>query len=142
MKKAIYLAALFGIIGISFIGLEKFNSNPVFYDKNGQCTSNQIKIWGDTVVPTTANGYTIDYSTAGFSSIRKVSITPQLNTATVGSMPLVIIKSYTNSSCIVNILTQNSSTVTILGISVLSGAPLQFAASTTGIILHVQVTGY
>lgn len=127
---------------LSFIGLKIFNSNPVFFDKNGQCTTNQIKIWGDTVVPTTSNGYTIDYSSAGFSSIRKISITPQLNTTTVGSMPLAIIKTFSTSSCTVNILTQNSAVVSIVGINVLSGLPLQFASSTSGIILHVQVTGY
>lgn len=132
-----------GVVGIlSFIGLEKFNSNPVFFDKNGQCNSNQIKIWGDTVVPTTANGYVVDYSSAGFSSIRKVTITPQLNTATVGSMPIAVIKSFSTTSCTVNILTQNSAVISILGINVLSGAPLILASSTTGMILHVQVTGY
>lgn len=132
-----------GIVSVlAFIGFGKNNSNPVFYDKNGQCISNQIKIWGDTVVPTTSNGFTINYSTAAFSAIRKITITPQLNTSTVGSMPIAVIKDFNTSSCTVNILTQNSAVVSILGINVLSGLPLQLASSTTGMILHVQVTGY
>lgn len=141
--KTIITGVIIGLLGIlSFIGFEKFNSNPVFFDKNGQCTANQIKIWGDTVVPTTANGYTIDYSSAGFSTVKEVTITPQMNTSTVGSMPLVVLKSFSSTNCVVNILTQNNATVTILGISVLSGAPLQFASSTSGMILHVEARGY
>lgn len=138
------ISVLIGVVFvfISFFGFERFNSNPVFFDKNGQCTTNQIKIWGDTVVPTTSNGYTIDYSSAGFSTVKRVIITPQLNTATIGSMPLAVIKNFSTTSATVNILTQNNSTVTILGINVLSGAPFQFASSTSGMILHVEVTGY
>lgn len=127
---------------LAFIGLEKHNSNPVFYDKNGQCNTNQIKIWGDTTVPTTSNGYSIDISSAGFSTVKEVTVTPQMNTSTVGSMPFVVIKSFTTTSVVVNILTQNNATVAILGINVLSGAPLQFASSTSGMILHAEVRGY
>ena len=141
--KTIVTGFIIGMMAIlAFIGLEKSNSYPVFYDKNGQCNANQIKIWGDTVVPTSANGYSIDISSAGFSTVKEVTVTPQMNTATVGSMPLVVIKSFTTSAVVVNILTQNNATVTILGISVLSGAPLQFASSTSGMILHTEVRGY
>lgn len=118
------------------------NSYPVFYDKNGQLTVNQIKIWGDSVTPNTANGYSIDISSAGFSVLKSVTVTPQLNTATVGSMPIVVIKSISTTAVVVNILTQNNATISILGINVLSGAPLQFAASVSGMTLHVQAGGY
>jgi len=141
--KTIITGIGFGIMFLlGFIGFKKFNSNPVFFDKNGQCTANQIKIWGDTVVPTTSNGFSINYSTAGFTSIRKITITPQLNTSTVGSLPLAVIKDFNTTSCTVNILTQNNAVVSILGINVLSGAPLVLAPSVSGMILHVQVTGY
>lgn len=141
--KTLITGLIIGLMGIfAFIGLEKHNSNPVFYDKNGQCNSNQIKIWGDTAVPTTSNGYSIDISSAGFSTVKEVTVTPQMNTATVGSMPFVVIKSFTTTAVVVNILTQNNATVSILGINVLSGAPLQFASSTSGMILHVEARGY
>lgn len=142
MKSLIYGIVIIFIGVLSFLGFEKSNSYPVFYDKNGQMTGNTVKLWGDTVVPTTANGQTIDISSAGFSVVKDIQITAQLNTATVGSMPLAMIKTYSTTSISVNILTQNSSVVSILGINVLSGLPLQFAASTTGIILHVRVLGY
>lgn len=134
------ICAIVGVLG--YVGFIKSNSYPVFYDKNGQLTGNQVKIWGDTVVPTTANGYTIDYSSAGFTTVKEITVTPQLNTNTIGSMPILVIKSFTNTSCVVNILTQNNAVVSILGINVLSGAPLQFATSTSGMILHVEAKGY
>lgn len=132
------LALVIVILGV--LGLR--NSYPVFYDKNGQINANQIKIWGDTVTPTTANGYSIDISSAGLSVLKSVTVTPQFNTATIGSMPIVVIKSQSPTAIVVNILTQNSATITILGISVLSGAPLQFASSLSGMTLNVQAGGY
>lgn len=141
--KTIIAGCFLGVVALfGFIGFEKFNSYPVFFDKNGQLTANQVRVWGDTVVPTTANGYSINVSSAGFSTIKDVTITPQMNTATVGSMPIVVIKTVSTTAVVVNILTQNSAVVSILGINVLSGAPLQFAASTTGIVLHVKCVGY
>lgn len=135
----ILIPIAFIIVGFSWIA--RFNSNPVYYDHTGQLTTNQVRIWSDTLTPATANGQSINIASAGFSTIKSITVTPQLNTATVGSMPIVIVKSFTTSAIVVNILTQNSSTVTILGISVLSGAPLQFAASTSGMVLHITVQG-
>lgn len=140
MKILIGLVAIIILVTLGIFGTH--NSYPVFYDKNGQLTVNQIKIWGDSVTPTTANAYSIDISSAGFSTVKSVTITPQLNTATVGSMPIVIIKSVSTTAIVVNILTQNNATVSILGINVLSGAPLQFASSVVGMTLHVQAGGY
>lgn len=111
-----------------------------YYDQSG-LISQPIKVFTGTVSPNTSNGYSIDISGAGFSSISSVAVNALLNTGTVASMPLVVVKSVSTSAVVVNILTQNNATVTILGINVLSGAPLQFAASTSGIVLHVQVIG-
>lgn len=141
MKNFLAIFVTIALIILGFSWIERFNSNPVYYDHTGQLTTNQVRIWSDTLTPTTANGQSINISSAGFSTIKSITVTTQLNTATVGSMPIVIVKSFTTSAIVVNILTQNNSTVTILGISVLSGAPLQFAASTTGIVLHITVQG-
>lgn len=141
MGKAIYIFGALALIGVSFMGLEKFNSNPVFYDHTGQLNNNQVKIWADTVTPTTANGYSIDISSAGFTSIKSATVTAQNNTVAVASMPIVVIKSVTTTAVIVYILTQNNATTTILGITVLSGSPMQLAASTTGMLLNVKIEG-
>lgn len=137
-----YVITILAVIAIAIGILKTHNSYPVFYDKNGQLTANQIKIWGDTVTPTTANAYSIDISSAGFSVLKSVTVTPQFNTSTIGSMPIVVIKSISTTTVVVNILTQNNATVTILGINVLSGAPLQFASSVSGMTLHVQAGGW
>ena len=118
------------------------NSYPVYYDRVGQLNSTQVKILCDTITPTTANGFSIDISSPGFNVIKAVSILPQLNTATLGSMPIIEIKSISTTTLVVNILTENSGTISILGTPVLSGAPMQFAASTSGIVLQVIVEGY
>lgn len=129
------------IIGL-FIGFNKFNSYPVFYDKNGQLTQGQVKIYADTSMPSTASGFSINISSAAFSVIKSVTITAQNNTSSIASMPIVVIQSVSTTAIVVNILTQNNSTTTILGINVLSGSPLQTAASTTGMVLNVKVEGY
>lgn len=126
---------------LSFIGFTH-NSYPVFYDRNGQLTNNQVKIWADTTTPSTANGFSIDISSAGFSVIKEVTITPANNTTSITSMPLVVIQTISTTAIVVNILTQNNATTTILGITVLSGSPLQSASSTAGMKLNVQVEGY
>ena len=136
----IFVAAILAIL--SFIGFEKFNSYPVFYDHNGQLVSNQVKIWADTTTPTSGSGFSIDISSAGFSVIKSATVTAQNNTAAIGSMPIVVIKSVSTTAIVVNIMEQNSATTTILGITVLSGSPLQLASSTSGFLLNVKVEGY
>lgn len=125
-----------------YLGVIKFNSFPVFYDHNGQLTSSQVKIYADTLTPTTASGFSIPITSAVFSVIKSVSVTAQNNTGSIASMPVVVVQSVSTSAIVINILTQNNATTTILGITVLSGSPLQAAASTTGMLLNVHVEGY
>lgn len=136
----------FGVVALiaifAWFGGFKYNSNPVFYDHNGQLTSSQVKIYADTVTPTTASGFSIPITSAGFSVIKSVSVTAQNNTGSIASMPVVVVQSVSTSAIVINILTQNNATTTILGITVLSGSPLQAAASTTGMLLNVHVEGY
>lgn len=142
MSKNLIIAVLFLItVSISVSGWKSNNSYPVFFDRNGQMNASQIKVFADTSLPSTGNGFSIDISSAGFSAIRSVSVTAQSNTASVSSMPIVVIKSITTSAIVVNILSQNNSTTTILGITVLSGSPLQTIASTTGVVLNVKIVG-
>lgn len=141
MKSIITIGVTAIIVILSFIGIGNYNSYPIFYDHNGQLASKNVKIFCDTVTPSTANGYSIDISSAGFTTIKGVTITAQNNTATIASMPIVVIKSITSSAIVVNILTQNNATTTIVGITVLSGSPLQMAASTAGMLLNIQVEG-
>lgn len=142
MKTLIYGVVLAFIGILSFIGFEKSNSYPVFYDHNGQLIVNQVKIWADTTSPTTGNGFSIDISSAGFSVIKSATVTAQNNTASIVSMPIVVIKSISTTALVVNIMEQNSATTTILGITVLSGSPLQLASTTTGMLLNIKVEGY
>lgn len=133
--KSLIMGVFLGIFAIlSILGIFKFNSYPVFY-------SNQVKIYADTVSPTTGSGFSISISAAGFTTIKTVSVTAQNNTGSISGMPIVVIQSVSISAIVVNILTQNNATTSILGITVLSGSPLQTAASTAGMLLNVHIEG-
>lgn len=110
-----------------------------YYDSTGS-TSSPTKIWRYKVTPTTGNGFSINISSAGFSSISSVSIISIKNTSTATSVPKVSIKSYTTSAIVVNIIEGNASTVNILSSLVSLGVSEQFA-NTTGLTLFVKVEG-
>ena len=98
------------------------------------------KKWIALVTPTTGNGYSIDISSAGFSSIVNVQVIAVKNTATVTSAPNVSIKTVSTSAIVVNITEGSTNLVTLLSTSVLSGLPVIFA-NMSGLTLYVEVTG-
>ena len=140
--KIITIAGLIILIGI-VVYMGSFEKPPaytpvMFYNKNG--IINKIsKIFTDTLTASTGNAYSVDISAAGFANISSINIMAERNTGTATSVPNVAIKSFTNSAVVVNVIEGNGTLVTILGLSVLSGASTQFAAG--GIKLHIQVLG-
>lgn len=111
-----------------------------FYNASGMI-NDPIKIWTDVVTPSTGNGYSIDISSAGFTSVLSANIIAIKNNGTANLSPNVSIKSMTTSAIVINIVEGNAATVSILGINVLSGSPLTFA-NITGMTLSVEVKGY
>lgn len=111
----------------------------MFFNKSGQMIK-IARIYTDTLTPNTGNGYVIDYTTAGFTSVSSVNVLAQRNTATATSVPNVAVKSFNNTQAVVNIIEGNGTLVTVLGLSVLSGASTQFA-DPAGLKLHVQILG-
>lgn len=115
-----------------------------YFDPTGEITAtyvSDLKVWIGTVQPTTANDYGIDISSAGFSEIKTVSITPVRNTTAPNDMPDVAIKTLTNTRVGINIRQANSAVVSLLGINVLSGAPMIAPTDVSAIQLIVRVTG-
>lgn len=113
---------------------------PKLYDKSG-LIAGTLKIFTDTISATSAT-QTISISTAGFTKIYSVQVQTESNTATVANIPIAVIKSWTNSAVIVNLLA--SSTVALnLGIITagLNLSGLQLASSFTGVKLHVTIIG-
>ena len=98
------------------------------------------KRWIATVSPSTANGYSIDISSASFSSILNVQIIAIRNTSTVTSSPNVSIKTISTSAIVVNVIEGNPTLINILGSNVPLGLSQVFA-STTGLTLQVMVEG-
>lgn len=108
-----------------------------YYNGSGHIIQ-KIKEWTAIVTPTTGNGYSIDISAAGFSTILSANVTTQFNTGTATSLHVVEIKSISTTAIVVNILQQN--VTSILGIDVLAAS--SFIGSGTGLTAHIIVRGY
>lgn len=111
-----------------------------FYSLSGRRSVN-MKILVDTVSVTSSNGFTINYSAAGFSAIASISITPIKNTNTATSVPNVAIRNYSNTSVDLNFTEGNPNTVNVLGSLVGLGVSTAFA-STTGLKVAIFAIGY
>lgn len=124
----------------SYTDLNSKPSIPVVYNSAG-IINQVIKKWVGIVTPTTASGFTIDISSAGFTTILGVQVQSERNSANASDFPLVNIKSKTTTQLVLNIMQNNSAVVSVVGINVLSGLPLIFATNLGTILLHVEIIG-
>lgn len=115
-----------------------FGNHTKYYTTGGALT-NTMKTWVGIVTPNTASGYSIDISSAAFSTISDIQVQAVNNTGTVTSMPMVTIQSYTTSAVVISIITSNNSTIGSL-LSPIIG--LVTASSLSGTTLHIRVDGY
>lgn len=111
-----------------------------FYTRNGKI-NRLIKVFSDTITPSTANGYSLDISSAGFNTVLSVNAIAVRNTATSTSVANVGVKTMSTTSIVFNSTEGNSSLINILGSNVLLGPSTAFAA-TSGLQLSVVVIGY
>lgn len=111
------------------------------FRRSGEVELGGTRIFADTISCTTGNAMTIDISAAGFSTIPRVQILPMRNTATVTSVPNVAVKTISTTTIVVNVTEGNPNTVNILGSIVTLGAPTQFVATPSTILLNVQAVG-
>lgn len=115
-----------------------------YYNQSG--TVSITKTMTFTISPSTASGYSIDISAAGFSTVNAYAITAVRNTASAGASPNVSVKTVSNTAIVVNIVEANTTTQNVLinllgGVTtVLNGTPMVFA-NTTGLSLSVVVYG-
>lgn len=112
---------------------------PTFTDLTGS-TISITKFASGIVTPNTGNGYSIDISGVGLSSLLGYSIEPIKSTATATSVPKIAIKSSSNTAIVVNVIEGNATTVNILGNLVLLGASETFV-NVSGLTLNVTVWG-
>lgn len=117
-----------------------FPDSVKYYNASGPINQ-KMKVWVGRVAITSAQGQTIDISSAGFNNIVSIQALAERNTTTATSVPNPAVKSYSNTSVSFNIIEGSTSLVTLLTIPVLGGPPYVFA-NTTGLFLHVIVTGY
>lgn len=112
------------------------NDSIQYFNASGRIRQ-KMKIWGDTVTITNSNAQSISIASAGYTRITNIQAIA-IKDAT--SAPNVSIKSYTNSVVVLNVKEENNAVVQLLGINVLSGAPLIFA--TGSIKVFIRVEGY
>lgn len=115
--------------------------DPLYFYDHLARINRPMKIWVDTITPSTSNGYSLDISSAAFSKIMSISAIAGRNTATATSVANVGVKSYTTTAVVFNSTEGNASLVNVLGSNVLLGPSTGFA-STSGLLLHVTVIGY
>lgn len=130
----ILVACLF-FKGLVFSTTKNYEYNPIimFYNNSGRIPK-PGKVWMQTIPITTANGQTVDISSAGFTSISTINITGINNTSTVASMPICMIKSNTLTSLTFNTVVGNSAIIAIL-------AGLIAPGSTSGMTASIVVIG-
>lgn len=110
--------------------------STIYYNSSGRIHQ-RIKKWVGRVSITNGSGQSIDISSAGFGTITSISVLAEKNATTA---PNVSVKSYTTSAVVLNVKEENNAVVQILGINVLSGAPLIFATGT--VWAWVTIEGY
>lgn len=126
---------------IMFAGRPEIAYDPIkFYNRTGQVFK-PMKVFCDTITPSTSNGYSLDISAAGFTSITSITACADRNTATSTSVPNVAIKSMSTSAIVFNSTEGNGSLINVLGNNVLLGPSTAFS-STSGLRLHVMIMGY
>lgn len=111
------------------------------YNRTGQIVGRATKAVCDTITPTSATSFNIPISSTGFAHVYGVNVNAMVNSTTISNMAFVSIQSFNTSSITVNLISQNPTTTTILGIPVLSGAPLVATPSLNGIILNYIAFG-
>lgn len=110
-----------------------------FYNSSGR-VHQKIKVFTQSYTPNTGNGYSMDISAAGFSTILSVQVSPGLNTSSSGAIQDYEIKSVSTSAVTVNITTPNALNVSLVGLTLL-GVP-NFIGSGTGTTIYLTVIGY
>lgn len=100
-----------------------------------------MKMWCDTVTPSTSNGYSINISSAGFTRILSAHVIGIRSGATASTGPNSFINSMSTTALVVSSIEDNPSTVNILGNLILLGAPSVFS-NVTGLKYSVTVVGY
>lgn len=124
-----------GVLKVSLLD-SMFGRNK-FYNHIGLVNQKPYKVYSDTITATTGNGFSIDISNAAFTQILSVQVQPEFSTTDPNLVPAVAVKSWNNTTIIVNVVNQNRVFVSLLSLTISLG--LQFV---NNIKLHVTVVGY
>jgi hypothetical protein len=119
-----------------------YDSAPTIHYNNSTRILKPIKMYHITFVPTTGNGGSYNISSLGMTEVLNVQAITLRNTATAGDIPAISIKSISTTAITYNIVQANPSTITILGINVLSGSPQAFPTTLSDITIKMTIIGY
>ncbi|MCL9770430.1 hypothetical protein NAT47_08370 [Flavobacterium sp. HXWNR69] len=122
--------------GTKWVKLAIAENTVKSFNSSGAIT-NQIKKWYGTVTGSTADGQSINISSAGFTTILSVHISP-VNNVNNEKGAIAQVKSVSTTAIVVNML-QSKTTAVLLGGSI---DGLQFHSSPSSVTYYVEVTGY
>lgn len=108
-----------------------------YFNRSGRILST-VKIWIDTLTPTTATNFSVNISSASFSTIRSISVTP------ISSLgyPLWPETTISLTALSISLYKPNTSALTnILGLLVPVGNPFPTATNLNSIRLAIRVDG-
>src|ERR1700753_2114225 len=120
------MKTLLGFLGAAVIGaifyIFSYDPPTLYFNRSGQ-VKKQMRVWNDTIAISSSTP-SISIASAGFTQI--LSVQPQViqNSGSLNTFAWANVQSFSTSSVTLTLASQNLNTVTILGISVLSGAPL------------------
>lgn len=112
------------------------------YNKAGTLLAQNAKLVTDTFAVASATPTITWTLPSGTTTSRIVGVTGYKLSGTAANSPQVSVSAYTNTSVSVVITQQNTTTVTILGIPVLSGSPLILVTDYTGVRIIVSYIVY
>lgn len=123
-----------------------FNRNshvPIrVFKRTGEVDLGGSRVFVDTFTLTTGNGFSIDISPAGFSTLPTVQINPLINTSDPMLCPTISVKSISTTAIVVNVTEPSPTTLNILGLGLAVQSPQQrFVNTPSNIKLHVHATG-
>lgn len=143
MKK---IAITLGILCLFLGAILAFSDSHVpirLFNRTGEISLGETRIWSDTVICTNGNGFSVDISAGGFSSIRNVQVQALKNTSDSSAVPNVAVKTVSTSAVTFNVTRPNQSLVNValIGLVIQVGPIIRFTSSVDAVTLCIQVTG-
>lgn len=124
------------------ISFDRRDPDPLLYfDHNGILnTGRQMRHFEDSIIPSAALNQSFNISSAGFTHILNITLLAKDSTTTVSNMTIPIMSYYNLTSVVFNILSSNTTLISLLGVNV-NGLTAPSSVP-SGTVIYCKVDGY